>query len=535
MKFIPVPIGSYFGVKLDISDLDIEQKDRLEPFLTFNVKTFTILGSDGDKPESFNIVFGAPNWYFDHASDEAKKKIAEFFAISCQMIRMNSIESATPATRFTDFVMKLGEMYMSIVESCNLIEEFRHYADTHVQLQDISGYGDRPQDSKELTFSVEQMRELMSLAHLSKLVAPIFGELVMNIPDLRKEPRSARRGTIPKEMRIVPFLSPIIDKYYHELDDKLRYYIEHIVKTKCKDSNNAAAVFSGLIDSTRVEWIRAVALVRNFVLCQLEREDSNIVRFIDTVAHTHITNQKNFANKNQVQTRKPISAFGGEEDSDNVSQMEIDSVVSLRPLDTQAIVTVAVNRAVQDVLVQRQITYDELEECYQYLMRHPIIPTPLNRLMVCAIFGDKLGGGRGVDLLERGSYTRLVCLLQMIAFQTGLNELGHALTASKTNAVRVTRNAEETKFELNYATSGAYRNCREKFSGSSRAFDGSEWDKQMKIVADDLLQTCYTYNTPPFILGMLGPDSEGINGNMIPVEIEIITEACTMIDTSDPV
>lgn len=529
MKFEPVSLGSGFGIQLKLDANDkIQNKKQLEPYLTFNIRTYKVLSTDGDKPEKFRTVTGCSNWYFEHIPDDKKQKLVEFFALACQMIRSEMPKVIGYRSKMIEFITGLGEMYTAIVDECGLREEFAKYATDRVQLQDISGYGSRPQDSKELTFGIAEMCELMNLAFLIKFIAPLFGELILNIPDTFDD-EGNKKTTEPKDIKVVCFLQPLITKHFSALDSKLQYFIEHIVTTQLKNNNTAAAIFAGLIPARRVEWIRAAILVRNFVCCELERKDSNIVRFVDTMVHSHLISQSNFANRNQVRPRKPVASFGSGEDSDNTAQMETDSVVSMRPMDTSLIIAAEVDRLVGDFLLRFEFTSDELETCQQFLMNHPVIPTPLNRFVACAIFGDQLGGGRGIEMLEREPYTKLICLLQMIAFKHNLIEFGHMVTAGRTDAVRVTKSADDIKFELNYGTSYAYRNCKEKFIGSSKASDGKEWDRQMKDITDDIIQTCYVYNTPDFIMDKLG-DNAPVNGEEIPIEVEIITEACTLID-----
>ena len=530
MQFEPISLGSGFGVRLNIDDLDIpkNEKESLEPYLTFNVKTYKVLSAEGDNAERFREVEGAANWYLEHADNESKLAIAQFFALSRQKIRAEMPMLLETPAKLTEFIIGIGEMYLAIVERCHLMEEFHAYARTFVQLQDISGYGSRPQDSKELTFSVEEMEQLMNLAFLIKMVAPLFGELILNIPD-KFDDEGNKIPTQPKDIKVVGFLDPLIHAYFTKLMDKVDFFIMHIINNQCKPNNNAAAVFSGLIPETRLIWARSAILVRNFVCCKLERLDSNIVRFVDTMVHSHITSQNNFANRNQVRPRKPVAAFGFGEDSDSTAQMETDSIISNRPLDSQIIVEAAVPRVIDDFLVQYQITHAELNECFDWLMDHPVMPTPLNSFLACAVFGKKLGGGRSIELLQRQSFTKLICLLQIIAFQLGLLEFGHMLTATKSITTRVMQTQNEVQFELNYSTSYAYRTCRDRFGGSSRASDGKEWDKQMKDICDDIAQNKYLYNTPPAIMDQIQDDSIR-NGAVIPVELEIISEACTMIN-----
>ena len=542
MKFEPVPIGpqsaerKYFGVKLNIEDLDIEHKDKLEPYLIVHVRTYLVLCREGNKPERFREVLGAANWYLENrATDEDKKSIAQFYALAGMMIKEEMPKYVDNPREMLEFIKRLGQMYLTVVESCKLKDAFSEYAHNFVQVQDISEYGKRPQDTADLTFSLDEMYELMDLAYLCKMCAPIFGELILNMPD-RYDGDGNKKYTLTKERRVSNFLTPLIQRYFLDVDEKTRYYVEHFVKTQCKDeaaSGSSAPVFSGFITSTRVSWIMSTLLVRNFVGCDIERRDSNIVRYVDTMAHSHVITQNNTANRNQVRQRLSMSSMGSGDDSNNDSQMETDSVVSDRPLDVAIIVSTAVKRTIDDFLVERQITHAELDECVNWLMKHPVAITPLNHCMICAIMGHKIGGGRGVDLIKRENYTRLAALIQLIAFQMGMFEIGHAMTASKTGNVRILEGDDEVRFRNSYRTSFDYSACRNKFDASSRASNESEWDRQMQDICNDIVQNIYTYNTPPFILDHLStPDCDMtlINGRPIPTDVKIINEMCTFIN-----
>ena len=64
MRFESIPLGSGFGVRLNISDLNIpkNEKEALEPYLSFSVNTYKVLSAEGDDPARFREVEGAANW-----------------------------------------------------------------------------------------------------------------------------------------------------------------------------------------------------------------------------------------------------------------------------------------------------------------------------------------------------------------------------------------------------------------------------------------------------------------------------------------
>ena len=133
--------------------------------------------------------------------------------------------------------------------------------------------------------------------------------------------------------------------------------------------------------------------------------------------------------------------------------------------------------------------------------------------MVTAVFGSEIGGGRGVDMITSEPYTKLVAMLQLMAFNMGYIQLGNFLTATKSVEVKVQLTLEEENFKRQAATLSNYRTCRERFSKSTVVIGDQMWDKQMAEILEDMASSIYMINHPDYILDMV-PD--GTNRFVIP-------------------
>jgi hypothetical protein len=208
-----------------------------------------------------------------------------------------------------------------MVEQANVVEAFRRYAYNNITLQDTSTFGTRPQDTNELTFKEPEIREVMVMAMLCKLASPVFGELINNLPEELDVESGKRRLPKYKESRCSGFLNAVLGKYFttpidsdgRTLLDKLQGYILHIVKGLCSKHQDPAAIFHGLTEYTRTSIIMSAMLVRNYVLCQLEKNESNIIKYTDTLVRTLAQTQDTNAHKAQIRTRKAPGSMSNDE------------------------------------------------------------------------------------------------------------------------------------------------------------------------------------------------------------------------------
>ena len=537
-------------VKLDISDVKFPkegEKEMLEPYLLFNAGTYKNIKEVNEAPEAFQHIFRSPNYVLRHLSNDERVIVAEFFASASYTIKNKIPRDVTDpsiGTKFIDFVEKLGEQYLAMVKKTKIIDLFRQYA-ASIQLQDTSSFGTRPQDTEELTFREPEMREVMVLAMFGKLASPIFGELINNLPEQREE-NGKRKLPKYKESSCSGFMTAIIGEYFSNLVNHLQVYIHHIVNGICSKNQDTAVIFHGLTTNVRTSIILSSLLVRNYVLCELEKAESNIMRYTDTMVRTLTQTQDTNAHKSQVRTRKaPGSMFIGDESGD-MAQMEIDSLVSSGTMDCPIIIESSIDNIVQKYRLIYQISKREFDECLEFFKRNPIYPTPFNRFVASEIFATEIGGGKGIEMLSSTAAEKLFAILQCMAFSTGYVELGLMLTASKTDRVRISLPTDEDRFVRQAPTLPNYRECRARFAAgeSGEAYQDlkkslreAQWDRQLEEIIMDMAQTVYLINTPDIILNSMSGESDTPlgdfyhNGDEIHVSTNVTEEMCMLINT----
>jgi len=276
-------------------------------------------------------------------------------------------------------------------------------------------------------------------------------------------------------------------------------------------------------------------LVRNYVSCELEKPDSNIIRYTDTMVRTLAQTQDSSAHKSQVRTRKAPGSMMSGDDANNTDQMEVDSLVSMGTMDGPILVKCAIDDVVTEHRRQLDITRAEFQSCLDFFKEHPIKQTPLNKFAITAVFGMEIGGGRGIEMIDSQPYTKLVAILQLMAFNMGYVQLGNFLTASKSVNVKIQLTLEEENFKRQAMTLSHYRSCREKFSRATVAVGDQIWDKQFGEMLEDLAYSIYTVNTPDYILDMVPEgqtESLGTviqNGDVLIPSVDGTEQLCSLI------
>lgn len=555
MQFTCIVVNGSNKVQLDLNGLNLENKEVLEPYLKFNCSTFKNIKDYQVNQAGFDAIFKIPNWAISKLPVEHQIELAKFFGSACYTIRetMPKLMADVPTMRapmtFIQCVEELGKQYFEVCDKIHIYDLFKQYADT-ITLQDTSTFGDRPQDTPELTFKEPEIRQTMVLAMFCKLATPIFGELINNLP---AGDFDHTRSRLPRqrESRCSWFLSAIQANYFANLLARLEYYISHIVRGLCDKNSegNVAPVFAGHTPNTRVATIMSSLMVRNFVLCNLEQPESNIIRYTDTMVRTLVQTQDTNAKKAQVKLRNAPGSMLSGDDGGKMAQIEIDSLVSDGTMDTELIIEESINSIIDDYRLRYEITKEEFDACLNYFLDgHPVYQTPLNRYVATVVFGRDIGGGRGIDIIDALAYTKLTVMLQLIALNMGMFPLMVALTATKTNTVRMTLGKNEDLFKRMAPTRPNYIDCRSRFAtGDSgdiyldvtKSVRERAWDMQMEELINDLATVKYTANVPEYILDLVpnGAD-EPIgsfihNGEEIVPTVEITEDACKLVTVFD--
>lgn len=518
MRYIPLAIdaettAAYLDIEnLVFPTLDIKDKKKLDPLLTFSINTYVklnrpkVVGSTVITTEdSWDVTYGAVNKFFNILATEQKALLAQTiimmhsdvqeFMISEEMIGLNNL------------MRSLGEQLDELDQEINLCDQLREFVIGNVPIGIFKGAGKRAQDTAALTFEREEVIDLLTITLLCKMLSPLFGTIMKFV--------SKRIDNKLKEIQCVAIFTKLLSRKYPLLIDKLQNYIQHTVKNSSKDKEKESmtALANGHDQYRLSYYMYATLLVRQFVNVNLGVRNGNLMTYIIVSVKRAVQTFNSTILKNPTYTRKPMSVKG--DDEGNQAQIEVDSMTSKRTCDVPALIACAVNGSIRKHLDLFEIEPQTYEECHKYYIKHPLVPTIINKYLNSMFYSQDFGGGRGILMMRGPEYMKITVALQLILFRSDVNyrELAHFMSAVPAITSSIETNLDTSIMTLSTGSSYAYKNCKERFERTAYGARGREWENHISRFTSELKNTSFVYNTAPWIWNWLEEDNK--NGKII--------------------
>ena len=511
-------------LQLDISDLDLPNKENLAPQLFFGMKSYDKItsmkaynqevqdvthweGSYAVINRMFQLfTVGMAKIYIECAI-EIKRQINDYF------VNGNSLT-------LEEMANNIGVVVDAMEQRMGLGDFVWNFIEQHVPFELTPDAGKHAQDSTEMTWYPEQAQKLMTLILLCKICSPFFGEIstaLMNSPNQKQY----------RDIICAQILDRMLERKYSDITAKLKYYIKRIMSRQIV-VDKSALMHNITLDSTCFE-VYTHLLTRKYVNVDLSIHDSNPVTLtLVGIKRFATTKNQNNANKKTME-RKPQTISTN--DDDRIAQLEIDSMTSQKTADILPLTRFAAASIIKRVRAKfsTEFSDDDFAQSCAFYRDHPIVPNIINRNMNSLFYGPALGGSSGLLLLKAEEYTQLTCLLQLIMLTSDVNyqELAHMMTAVP--AVGLAGAHPNTgMLKLRATTSPSYRNIRQWFENSPHGVKGKDWDRHVANIADEIASSQVVYNTAFHIWQFLEQDC--LNGRTIEVTEKTIDGFCSMYE-----
>lgn len=520
--------------KLNIDDLDIPNKENLEHLLLFNIgKTYVKLTNIGKvvKPDehrdgplrddNWDVTFANVNQFFNSLTKEQQTVLAQGFIMIHHTIQ-DFFNSNFNILNISQTMRKVAEQLDEVDLAIDLMGSLRKYVDNNMVVGLYEGAGKRAQDSDKLTFQPEQVKDLMGITLLCKMLCPIYGVIISNVEKFV--------DTKLKETHCVAILTKMYQRRCPELIEKLMHYIGHTVKQHSEES--ASGLMHGYDDNSLSYHMYGILMVRQFVNVDLRVRNGNLMTYIIVSVKRAINTIRSAVKRNPTYSRKPITSK--HEEDGNTAQLEIDSMTSKKTLDVGPIINAAVDPAIREYMATYQIDNESYQESLRFYQSHPITPNPINKDVNAMFFSRKLGGGNGLLMLRGPEYTKITALMQLIIFSLDINfhELGHMMTANIADtAVDTTINP--STFKVRVGSSQSYRAVKQMFDCNPYGIRGKDWDAHVTKVTENITTNKYIYNTSTFLWNWLQEDDDevvNLNGKIFAPSDITITAMCSLYE-----
>jgi hypothetical protein len=281
--------------------------------------------------------------------------------------------------------------------------------------------------------------------------------------------------------------------------------------------------------------VYSMILVKRYVNVNFYTPDGNLMIWTSTCAKQSFTSTLGTLNKNcRVMKRVDISdgPDRGGDDESNISVLEHSSQVTSVTADVPMLIKHGVRHAIRLICREYQVSELELNTAMMYYQQNPIQVTPINKILVGILVGNKIGGAQGLKYLNNLDYTKLVAITQIYVANNIHSALVHLITAttpalidpSPENQKKETSTID-TRIDMVFKASGEYRSCEDIIP---YAIDNISMGGILLKIKDNVIKYNHYANTAPNICTTIDEDPI-IPGTLIEYDEMVMRNFCHII------
>lgn len=487
----------------------------------FYVDTYNYLS--GQEASSWDMCLSPINAFFANLSQDDQRKLCLFYINA-----RRQIDNELVHTNIVDVATDLGNELYDLAIECDLASKLIYFAGhaelSHIPIPDLAYAGSRAHDVVAYTFREPEYIVVLAISILSKMLCPIWGDLIY---------RTTRKiDNLMKETYCLNVIQPILSTpQFRDVSKKLFDYVANIVNTAMAGSYPHAeftSSYSGFSRERFHQFVHATILVKRYVSfdlydesCRAASRSGNIMTWTASCARHAFTSSLNALNKKcHVMRRMDISDTherGGGDDESNVSVLEYSSRVSHTTVDVPVLIRHGVRMAIRTLCREYGISERDFVQAKLYYEQYPIQVSIVNKILVGALLGNRLGGAHSIQYLDILEYQQLVIITQIFTMmRTGTMDLMYLLSSTtpempKSHTTTSPSASIDTIIHLTKNEMPGYKACRKAFS---YAIDNVSIESVMNRVHEYITRFHHYHNTPP-ILSMMMDESPPAHGSLI--------------------
>jgi len=516
MEYIP-HTDERANIKLKILNLNVPKNGYVDSLFEFSTSSFNKICQGKRDPYKWQSVFGLINIFFTELSKTEQEKLVVHILdlhLTCLEGMRKSDVRIIPGM-ITEIAQKIDKCEKDL----DLCAKIKKFAIANVPMGNTRKES-MPHHTKESTFELSHVHEIVTIILLAKLYAPIFGVLITGI-----------RGPIDcslKEMHASAIFKNLFIRKYQGIIDKLfSYILNQVKKFKKVFNNNLNVIFRGWTQNKMADYIYSNLFTRNFINVDLLDKKSDIMIYVFSMIKSGMESKFKESYENQIETRVVFKSTSDEDSS--FSQLEIDSISSPKTCDIDVLINSQTNNVCNRVMRLYDIDSNDFEETFKYFTYFKVMPTVFNKFISAGFFGKFFGGGKSILMLNQENYIKIISLLSLIFLKKEYIRLAIMITAQASTNIKILQRTSDNSLMLNYMCSFAYKNCKESYDNSSNGSTGKDWDTHLKIIVDDLARVEYYHSSTPTLYERV--KIKDANGKLIDNDHQIIDEACRFIST----
>ena len=490
----PDPTTGRLCAIINFDDEEIRPERRV-----FNINTYNRFKDNREvwhKIEQVNEILSTLD------NDEKAYVVKLFVRAKRDLAQIHDGDSAIAA------ITAIDEKVSKVFGKLNLSERILDYVkqNQRIILPDLSKIGSRPQDSEAMSFRESDYHQIHAIFVIAKMLFPIFGEIISRIQRVDKLDNSI------KEILAFGIMNSLLNRDFHEITNKLQFYIGVIIKNTISDDQMMS--FYGLTEIGLTHDRLAKTIVKNAVNFDLYQDDGNVMRYITVTIKRFIANS---TSKNMTYKALMVPEVN-DTDGSNASIMENESHALREPLEVPIVVKLGVEKFISDYIAMNNLSTDLMEKSISYYTVTTLPPTMINELLVAMFVGDTIGSAYSVRYMNMEMIVKIVTITQIYCIYMGFESLVPLLSLIPAGAIKTHADEIDNHIIINDGRIGTvnyYINLAEetKHLDDFPGFNLAEYLKQITMF---IVSQVHNYNVSPSIEALCNGfgDTKNVDGTV---------------------
>lgn len=394
-------------------------KDRLR----FDIYTYKNLRTVTPEHDKWFLLDAVNDFTSTLDNDEWDNLCKMFASVKRNCVAINSSDTIISGLN------QIGSRIARTFDRLDLVKRAVAFAHSNEKIifTKIKNQGKRIQDRPELTWGEDEYRTLTGLSIVSKILFPVFGEIIHRLSML---PDNTNEG---KEVYAASVITDVFKAATPEVYYKLLFYIANDVK-KVIDKDDIAAMY-GITQNAINNRCVAIILIKNMVNFDLY-DVKSIMTYINVSVQKAAKTNYNKKTGIHYSDWNSLKTANTEERSDSI----VDETVGIftDKVEKRFIINHAADRAVVKFTRVNNFREDLLKSAYDYYHIGDNIPpmTIFNELIIGVFAGPELGSAYSLRYLNYDKVSRLIAVIQLYMIRTGYDALVPMMSVIETDINR---------------------------------------------------------------------------------------------------
>lgn len=404
------PVAGISSTGFGYAVIDWDDKEVAPERRTFNIETYSKLKRDLNEWSTLRPV---NEFLATLDRDESFYLVRMFIQAKRELFNINDKSSMMNA------IMTIDGVIAKTFKRLNMAKRVFDFVvnESGIRPPVFIGAGTRDHDTPEMTFLTPDYNLVNTIAVITKLLFPIFGEVINAVKFVKNLDNDS------KELLAFGVMNTVLSRDFNGIIIKLQNYIGQMINnTIPKDRDDPMLSFRGITDISATSERLAKTFVKSSVNFDLYRAEGG--NFITCLAVTIKRASKNDINgkKSSFFARTPLELSASDDDS-NVSMQEHEAHLIKEPLEVSILVRSAVERFVSSYLTKNNIDKEMFDRCVGYYSFTIVQPTPINELIAAMFIAAPVGAAYSLKYINMQTMIKIITLVQLYCFKMGFKEL----------------------------------------------------------------------------------------------------------------